>query len=1451
MVDYEGEGKQMPDFNALDKLKNSELPPWAVRQQKVFTNWINNKVAIRLLKADNLFRTPTDGVAVRLLKVAVRLLKVDNLFTDLTDGVVLYNLLEVLSRQSLAVLGKIRPERNRIKKVANMNIVWKYLGTTVRLVGIGPIDIVDGNTTLTLGMIWSLIVFFMAKDLGESEKEDLASLKRKIMEWLKGRTKHHPDINVHNFTDSLADGKAFMAIMEGAADGKAFMAIIEGAADGKAFMAIMEGADPVQCPYTPSADPKENLRRAFKNAENLFGVGSILDPEDPACCSDKKANITNLAELLKVMPEVETAPKANITYLAELMKVMPEVETAPVVKKGDPRQQALDYAAAHPGDPIDRLKELCAIRPRDEQAAAAKALDCAAHPGDPVDRLKELCAIRAGSGCKDPVDRLKELRAIRPKDEQAAAAKVAQFMEDAGMQGVHVMPANVAGSSAPYIVGEREGPAGAPTVLLYCTYGSEEDDEATAAKWASDPFDAKIEDGRITAKAAFQDKANVVAPLAAIEALLKGPQCKDLPCTLRILVGGTPPPQAQKGDAPLALTDGLADFIRAHPGDVGVPDYVIVSDPGGSTLAPDKATVGFGCRGFATMDIRVSTFVEEKDASKQEKDASKQGKWRFMCNYGPIARGKRRSVCDYGGPLLDPAFVLATILASLRDSETGELCVEGVKGAPDKVTSEKLRHIHFGEHHLRPHTGYKPEIPCAKESYVRDGVVSYVRDGVVVGATIAEQLTLLPAVTVTSLAMSSGKENGPVSAEFALWASASLHLCLAPEQDVGQTIKALKAHINAAVPFGVEVEYSNIRGHRGWSTHPNAAIVEALSAARGLAECRRGAVAVGSPNFQPLPCAFAAALPSAKPLPCAFAAALPSAKVVTFGVHDADAHAAAANESARAEDISDYVRTTIELLHYLAHGPPKPEEPLSPSAAADGGGDARTAYAAKHMDDLERRQAANKHMDDLERRQAANKMRAGGSLSPGALLPPPPLSAHTRDRSNSGHRLSLQHGTGLTPVSVSHPPSPTTFFGGPSPLPPGSLSMGNSPMAGAAAAADARRSSGRMAYMEGVVKGPPPPLPPRSHARGGSILDPSMLPAKILDEVSAAAAAAAAAALLPLPLLLMRCCRCCCAAAAAPLPLPLRGINTVRADPAGYALRELEPLLHCYGAGGVYTPPGGGQPRVTSEGANGGKPRATSEGINGGQLRVTSEGVNGGKPRDTSEGVKALEDALLVLKRTPPAPPLSRIPEMDKASQDHASDLGETGQTSHAGSDGSKTADRINRYGQASAAYSSFFQVAGEVISVYESSAVGIVCQMLINDGERTRQNEAKHEKIINDGERTRQNRKSIIGQHFKVCGVATAPHPSVGTVGVVTLAGGWGPKSLEREALVSVEPGEDPSPEFERVLESIPVPQVTDEVRKAIAAGLAVELDYKPGEVKLTVKQRDGSASLLSCQWG
>lgn len=49
----------------------------------------------------------------------------------------------------------------------------------------------------------------------------------------------------------------------------------------------------------------EFVTRAFEDFQRLYGVGSILDPDDPQCCEDEKANITYLAELMKAMPEHE------------------------------------------------------------------------------------------------------------------------------------------------------------------------------------------------------------------------------------------------------------------------------------------------------------------------------------------------------------------------------------------------------------------------------------------------------------------------------------------------------------------------------------------------------------------------------------------------------------------------------------------------------------------------------------------------------------------------------------------------------------------------------------------------------------------------------------------------------------------------------------------------------------------------------------------------------------------------------------------------------------------------------------------------------------------------------------------------------------------------------------------------------------------------------------------
>lgn len=64
-----------------------------------------------------------------------------------------------------------------------------------------------------------------------------------------------------------------------------------------------------------------------------------------------------------------------------------------------------------------------------------------------------------------------------------------------------------------------------------------------------------------------------------------------------------------------------------------------------------------------------------------------------------------------------------------------------------------------------------------------------------------------------------------------------------------------------------------------------------------------------------------------------------------------------------------------------------------------------------------------------------------------------------------------------------------------------------------------------------------------------------------------------------------------------------------------------------------------------------------------------------------------------------------------------------------------------------------------------------------------------------------------------KVCGVALGTHPTVGAACVITLAGGYGPRPLAHAADVVCLAKETPSAEFREVLESVPVPQITEEV--------------------------------------
>jgi hypothetical protein len=82
-------------------------------QKRVFTLWCNSQLA----------NSP---------------FKVSDLYKDFEDGLTLFALLEALHGTSLSGLGKLAVKpRLKMQKVANLNLCFKHLRDTVKIVGIG------------------------------------------------------------------------------------------------------------------------------------------------------------------------------------------------------------------------------------------------------------------------------------------------------------------------------------------------------------------------------------------------------------------------------------------------------------------------------------------------------------------------------------------------------------------------------------------------------------------------------------------------------------------------------------------------------------------------------------------------------------------------------------------------------------------------------------------------------------------------------------------------------------------------------------------------------------------------------------------------------------------------------------------------------------------------------------------------------------------------------------------------------------------------------------------------------------------------------------------------------------------------------------------------------------------------------------------------------------------
>lgn len=228
--------------------------------------------------------------------------------------------------------------------------------------------------------------------------------------------------------------------------------------------------------------------------------------------------------------------------------------------------------------------------------------------------LRELVAIRSVSA--DP---------SRAGDVTASAEKVAALF-----RGVGVETQVVSAGGAPAVVGRRQGPPGAPTVLLYAHH----DVQPVADDWHTDPFTLTIDGERAYGRGAADDKAGVAAHLEALRLL-----GEDLPVSVAVLVEG----EEEVASPTLgAIIDAHAQTLRA--------DVV---------LAPDAVNAGVDAPAITTslrgiLDVRIGVRT--------------------------AARAVHSGI--YGGVLPDALGVLVHLLDSLTD-DAGRAAIPGIAADPD------------------------------------------------------------------------------------------------------------------------------------------------------------------------------------------------------------------------------------------------------------------------------------------------------------------------------------------------------------------------------------------------------------------------------------------------------------------------------------------------------------------------------------------------------------------------------------------------------------------------------------------------------------------------------------------------------------------------------------------------------------------------------------------------
>ncbi|NXA37113.1 CLMN protein, partial [Eudromia elegans] len=234
---------------------------------------------------------------------------------DIQDGKILMALLEVLSGQKL--MHEYKSSTHRIFRLNNIAKALKFLeDSNVKLVSIDAAEIADGNSSLVLGLIWNIILFFQIKELtGNLNRNSSSSSLSSGPSGPESDTSQTSTPNVErSMSVTVKDQrKAIRALLTWVQRktrkyGVAVQDFASSWRSGLAFLAVIKAIDStlVDMKHALEKSARENLEDAFSTAQNKLGVPRLLEPEDIMVESpDEQSIVTYVAQFLEHFPELE------------------------------------------------------------------------------------------------------------------------------------------------------------------------------------------------------------------------------------------------------------------------------------------------------------------------------------------------------------------------------------------------------------------------------------------------------------------------------------------------------------------------------------------------------------------------------------------------------------------------------------------------------------------------------------------------------------------------------------------------------------------------------------------------------------------------------------------------------------------------------------------------------------------------------------------------------------------------------------------------------------------------------------------------------------------------------------------------------------------------------------------------------------------------------------------